>query len=243
MVATFGNTGFLGYPITLALLPHMFTAAILVDQIGMSVILYPSSPIIGSIFGDAEKPNHRPPAFHKKTPHNQMIAKRFRPSDRTLNALAFFRSPLFVAMVIGGAVRAMPWPDAITQSQAMQPAGKVVVKCLDYLGQGTIPLIMLSMGASLRPRSAHASIGPILLASGFKLLLAPLAMWVFLRGVGVSGQVLTAGVMLAGMPTSVMSSVLSKHHDMDGDFAVGVVFITTVLSALTIPMWITLTGH
>ena len=50
LVGAFGNTGFLGYPITLALFPHQFTAAILVDQIGMGIALFVSAPILGALF-------------------------------------------------------------------------------------------------------------------------------------------------------------------------------------------------
>jgi predicted permease len=251
MVSAYGNTGFLGYPITMALLPHMLTAAVLIDQIGMSIILYPSAPIIGSFFGVsqkeqsllANKESQHTPHVKAKTTAPPSHAKGFRPSERTRNALAFFKSPLFIAMTIGGLVHVIPWPHAITHSSQLKPIGKVVMDCLGLLGQGTIPLIMLSMGASLKPRSAKNAISPILLASCLKLLLAPLAMLVFLKALGVTGAILAVGVLQAGMPTSVMSSVLTRYHDMDGDFAVGVVFITTVLSALTIPMWITLIGH
>ncbi len=48
------------------------------------------------------------------------------------------------------------------------------------------------------------------------------------------------GVLEAAMPTAVMASVLSGQNDMEGDFAVGVVFVSTVLSAVTIPLLLTL---
>ena len=41
------------------------------------------------------------------------------------------------------------------------------------------------------------------------------------------------------MPAAVMASVLAGQNDMEGDFAVGVVFVSTVLSALTVPLLLT----
>jgi predicted permease len=37
------------------------------------------------------------------------------------------------------------------------------------------------------------------------------------------------------MPTAVMASVYAAQNDLDGDKAVGIVFLTTVLSAVTVP--------
>ncbi len=37
-----------------------------------------------------------------------------------------------------------------------------------------------------------------------------------------------------------MASVLAGRNDMEGDFAVSVVFVSTVLSAVTLPLLLTL---
>ena len=77
------------------------------------------------------------------------------------------------------------------------------------------------------------------LACGCKLLVGPLAMWGLCRLLGLGSEVRMDGVLEAAMPASVMASVLAAQNDMEGDFAVGVVFISTVLSAVTIPLLLT----
>jgi malate permease and related proteins len=238
--AGFGNTGFLGYPITLALFPPLFTVAVLVDQIGMSVPLYMSAPLIGGAFGGTNGSD---------SPGDNGTARR--------DAAAFFRSPIFLSMVIGGAIRVIPWPDALRESVPAHEVCGIVNQCLVYLGQGTVPLILLAMGAALRPsafRKPEPASGsadtrsagrgdvflPLAAVTGLKLVVMPMVMWLFLRLVGVRGDMLTVGVMLSAMPTAVMSSVLTRHYKMDANFAVAAVFITTVLTAVALPLWVAL---
>lgn len=226
LCAAYGNTGFLGYPITLALFPHQFTAAVLLDQIGMSIPMYVGSPLVGAALGGPH-------------PSAADAAPRRTAAD-------FFRSPIFLSMVIGGLLRLIPWPDAVTHNAGGREVGGILDHCLLYLGQGTVPLILLSMGAALRPSSFKRNgakggmLMPIILASVLKMIALPLVMLMVLRLAGVHGSMLTVGVMLGAMPTAVMSSVLAREYGMDADYAVGVVFVTTVLTAVALPIWVTL---
>jgi predicted permease len=54
--------------------------------------------------------------------------------------------------------------------------------------------------------------------------------------VGYSGELLALGVLQAAMPSSVMGSVLCEESHMAGEYAVSVVFATTILSAVTMPL-------
>jgi predicted permease len=263
LVAAFGNTGFLGYPITLALFPRQFTINILADAIGMGMVLFTTAPLIGSILGDKARdaPGTDIEASATLSASPAIAGRGSRPSTAAPAPppprdtwTSFFRSPVFVAMVAGIAIRLLPWPDAVRHYAPLDAIGGVVGKCLGYLGQATVPLILLSLGASLRAgtrptptpslkgrESTPLNGAPsIALACVFKLVLMPLLMWTLLRLLDIRGDTLTVGVMLAGMPSGVMSSVLSRYYNLDGDYAVEVVFITTVLSAFTLPIWILL---
>lgn len=214
LTGAFGNTGFLGYPIVLALLPHEFPVAILLDQFGMSILLYLLTPLLGGLFGPA-------PA---------------RPGETRQAILRFLRSPLLLSVVVGMLIRLVPWPAALTHAPAARAAGGALMQCLGYLGQGTTPVVLLALGVALRPGAARAYVTPLALACALKLLACPLAMWVFARALGLHGDLLSVCILLSAMPTSVMASVLSGQHDLAGDYAVGVVFVSTVLSALTVPL-------
>jgi len=48
LVGVFGNTAFLGYPVTLSLLPRQFPAAVLLDEFGCVIALYSSQDVNAS---------------------------------------------------------------------------------------------------------------------------------------------------------------------------------------------------
>jgi len=100
--------------------------------------------------------------------------------------------------------------------------------------------VLLALGVALRPGAVRGRTAPLLVACGCKLLLCPMIFWGVCRLLGVGGEVRMDGVLEAAMPTAVMASVLSGQNDLEGDFAVGVVFVSTVLSAITVPLLLTL---
>ncbi len=216
LVGVYGNTGFIGYPLTLALVPSQFPVSILIDQIGMNIPMYLSAALLGAQSGGSQGANGRRAAI-----------------------LRFLRSPLFGSLVLGIALRLVPVPPALVGVPLVRALGEVVGKCLEYLGQGTIPIILLALGVALRPGAAGGQAGPMALACGCKLLVGPLAMWGLCRLLGLGGEVRMDGVLEAAMPASVMASVLAAQNDLEGDFAGGVVFVSTVLSAVTIPLLLT----
>ncbi|BDI29085.1 malate permease [Capsulimonas corticalis] len=213
LVGTFGNTGFLGYPITLALLPHQFPTAILIDQFGMTVPLTIAAALIGSLYGSAQTQEGASAAL-----------------------LRLLRSPILPALALGLLAHFLPAAHAFLAS----PLGQILDKTLGYLAQGTTPLVLLAVGLALRPEAAGKNVLPLLLSCTLKLLISPLIMLPLSRLFGLRGDLLTISILLAAMPTSVMSSVYSAHHDMDGDYAVATVFVSTLLSALTIPWMLSL---
>lgn len=216
LVGVYGNTGFIGYPLTLALFPNQFPVSILIDQVGMNIPMYLSAALLGAQSGGGEGAGGRRAAI-----------------------LRFLRSPLFASAVLGIALRLLPLSPALGDVPLLRALGDVVGRCLEYLGQGTTPLVLLALGVALRPGAAGARVGPMALACGCKLLVGPVAMWALCRLLGLGGEVRMDCVLEAAMPASVMASVLAAQNDLEGDFAVGVVFVSTVLSAATIPLLLT----
>ncbi len=215
IVGVFGNTAFLGYPITLSLLPREFPATVLLDEFGCVVALYLIAALIGGAFGS----------------HG---------GDWRGAMQRFARSSLFLSMAAGLVVRLLPWPHGLSALPAFSGLGGVLCQCLSYLSQGTTPLILLSVGVSLQPRAALDAPGAALLPCLLKLIVCPLAMCGACHLLGLHGDLLRVGVLQASMPTSVLASVLCAQNDMEGALAGGVVFLTTVLSLVTVPLMLSL---
>ena len=133
-------------------------------------------------------------------------------------------------------VRLLPWPQGLSSLPVLAVLGGVFSHCLASLAQGTTPLILLSVGVALQPRTALAAPGAALLPCLLKLIVCPLAMWGACRLLGLHGDLLRVGVLQAAMPTSVLASVLCAQSDLEGPLTVGVVFLTTVLSLVSLPL-------
>ena len=214
LVGVFGNTGFIGYPLTLALLPAQFPTAILLDQFGMTVPMYFLAALVGAQYGGGG-------------------------ADRREAIGRFLRSPMFLSAILGLALRLVPIPLGLAALPAARAVAGVLGKCLEYVGQGTTPLVLLALGVSLRPGAIRGRTAPLVLACAVKLLVTPLVMWGLCRVLGIGGDVRADGVLAGAMPTAVVASVLCGQNDLEGDFAVGVVFVSTVLSAVTVPLLLT----
>ncbi len=219
MVGVFGNTSFIGYPLTLALLPRQFPETILLDQFGMTVPMYLAAAWLGAQFGGAQAAG--------SGGQRQAMTR-------------FLRSPIFLSAILGLVLRQIPVPPALEGLPAFREIGAMLGKCLETLGQGTTPLVLLALGVALHPGGVRGRTGPLLLACGCKLLLCPILFWIICRGIGVGGLVRMDGVLETAMPTAVMASVLAGQNDMEGSFAVGAVFASTLLSALSVPLLLTL---
>ena len=228
LVGVFGNTSFIGYPLTLALFPRQFPLTILLDQFGMTPWMYLTAALAGAYFGST----------HHGCTHYGSHVQNNSPGHWAAIA-RFFRSPIFLSAVLGLGLHSLPVPAALSQTPSLRVLGGIVRQCLGYLGQGTTPLVLLALGVALRPGAALKQPGPLLLACGSKLLLCPLLVWGLCRLLGIHGEVRADTILEAAMPTAVMASVLAGQNDLEGDFAAGVVFTATVLSALTNPMLLT----
>lgn len=210
LVGVFGNTGFIGYPLTLALFPHQFPAAILMDQFGMSLPMYLLAAVVGGRLGSGDG-------------HGAAIGR-------------FLRSPIFWGALIGLGLHAVSLPPALSHLPLLEKLGTIGMQCLGYLGQGTTPLVLLALGVALRPGAALKQPFALGLACAAKLVLSPLMVWALCRALPLHGEVRAETILQSAMPASVMASVLAGQNELEGDFAVGVVLATTVLSAVTIPL-------
>ena len=216
LVGVFGNTGFIGYPLTLALFPRQFPTAILLDQFGMTLPMYLTAAIVGARLGGGDGSGG----------HGAAIGR-------------FFRSPIFLSAVLGLGLHSLPIPPALSHVPTLRDISAILMQCLGYLGQGTTPLVLLALGVALRPGAAWKQPSALLIACGTKLLFCPLLVWGLCRAFGIGGEVRADTILQTAMPTAVVAAVLAGQNDMEGDFAVGVVFAATVLSALTIPLLLT----
>lgn len=122
----------------------------------------------------------------------------------------------------------------VTQWQVPEPFSSVIAT----MSPATSPLAMIVIGLMLsRSNIQEALKNPILyLASAFKLLVVPIVITLILKAFGVSGPALVIPVMMISMPTASYVAMFSANYGNDAKFASQIVFLSSLLSMITIPV-------
>lgn len=115
---------------------------------------------------------------------------------------------------------------------------EVVLTPLRIMGNATIPLAMLIMGYLLSGLKINWRMldRDLALVCVCKLLLSPLVAYLLMLSLNLDPVVRMVVLMQAAMPSMSSTPVLVEKYGGDGEFAVTAVFLTTMLSVITIPL-------
>ena len=115
-----------------------------------------------------------------------------------------------------------------------------VVQCFDIIGGGTVPMSMLVVGASLGSISAKQALSDwrVYVVSFVRLIVSPLVTWLVLRLFIHDEMLLGVSVILAACPTAMIATALAIRGNRDEAYASQIIFVSTVLSAVTMPLMI-----
>ncbi len=113
-----------------------------------------------------------------------------------------------------------------------------VNKAIGSVANTATPLALISIGASFEGKKALKKMKPTLLASFIKLILLaglflPLAVFF-----GYRNQELMALLVMLSSPTTVSSYIMAKNTGNDGILTSSIIVLTTLLSSLTLTLWI-----
>lgn len=112
-----------------------------------------------------------------------------------------------------------------------------VERPMEILGAATLPLTMLYAGLMIDVRGLGALWREIGYVTVVRLGLSTLLGLGLAVAVGLDGDVLHTVVIMAGMPTAMMSLVLGTRYGLRSDVLAGAVVVTTLLATLTLPAW------
>ena len=118
----------------------------------------------------------------------------------------------------------------------------IVGQMVDYVGNLTSPMAMLIIGSALAKLSLRTVFGDwrVYVLCAVKLVAIPLGLWVLLRGVLTHDLMLTTLILARAMPAATNSTILCYRYGRDGSLASGCVFLSTLLSLVTIPLVLTM---
>lgn len=139
--------------------------------------------------------------------------------------------PLLHATIVAAAMNAMglDLPDEVFKPLAM-------------LGDATIPVALVLLGAQLANTSLVADLGRIGLAVFIRLLVAPMAGGLLVMVLGMTSLSGKVSLVMSAMPTAVFASVLATEFDLEPEFVASAVLVSTVLSVFTVGAVLSIVG-
>jgi predicted permease len=109
-----------------------------------------------------------------------------------------------------------------------------IVRAVNVLGDAAVPCMMLVLGLRLSQTVVKGRLGPIALATGVRLVIAPLIAFPLTAALGLTGLARDVSIIEASMPTAVMAGVLATEFGGDAEFVTAVILVSTVASALSL---------
>jgi predicted permease len=109
-----------------------------------------------------------------------------------------------------------------------------VQRAVGLLSDAAIPAMLIVLGMQLRGGWRRVPLAPWSMAVGLRMLggamAALLLAWLF----GLEGAARQAGILQASMPSAVLCIILAAEYDLEPELVTSVVFMTTLLSPLTL---------
>jgi predicted permease len=139
--------------------------------------------------------------------------------------LEIARNPLIVSCVIG-----------ILLSVTHVGLAPAVDRTLDVLGQASLGLALLAIGAGLSLDSVRGRVREIVLSSVLKLAVMPALTALLLLAVGVDGAPAAVAILFQAAPTATNSYILARQLGGDAELMAGIITVQTVCAAVTLPV-------
>jgi predicted permease len=109
---------------------------------------------------------------------------------------------------------------------------------ITLLSDAAVPMMILVLGMQLERAARPERPLVVVAAVVVSLVLTPLVAIGIAHLVGLRGAAFQAGVLQTSMPTAVITTILAVEFDVVPDFVTSVVFVSTLLSPITVTLMI-----
>ncbi len=118
-----------------------------------------------------------------------------------------------------------------------------VERAVGILSQASVPGMLALLGLKLAEASLRVRWRPLLLATGIRLVLAPLIAFPMAALLGLTGTTFQVAIVESSMPTAVLANALATQFNSDAEFTSAVTLVSTLASIVTLSILIAiLTG-
>jgi malonate transporter and related proteins len=127
---------------------------------------------------------------------------------------------------------------AFSQAEMTLPATLDAI--LELLSRASLPLGLIAVGAGMRLSGLGHARGHLWYGVSVKLLVLPAIAWFLGRAAGLTGLWFDTALLLAALPHSTVAYLLAVRMGADGQVTANQISVTTLLSMLTLPLWLAL---
>ncbi|HIJ68742.1 MAG TPA: AEC family transporter [Deltaproteobacteria bacterium] len=110
----------------------------------------------------------------------------------------------------------------------------LLMRPIKLLGDAAIPVMILVLGMQLERAVKPARLRLVGLAVGLRLIVSALLGLLLAQFLGLGGAARQAGVLQSAMPVAVVTTILAVEFEVEPAFVTSVVFLSTILSPLTL---------
>jgi len=150
----------------------------------------------------------------------------FRGSLKRLVRLPAFYAVVLAIIVVGFSI-SIPGP---------------LMRGIELAGTGAIPVMLVVLGMQIADLKGIGRVWLAFPASVIRLVLAPIVALLLARWLGLTGLSRSTAIIEASMPTAVIATILATEFSVRPGLVTSTVVLTTLLSAVTLPLVITILG-
>lgn len=121
------------------------------------------------------------------------------------------------------------------------PIPVLIKRSFDLMGQGSSPVQLFAIGLLLSGQQFKVNRGALFNIAS-KLLVQPAAMWGLAILLGVTGVFRREMILLGALPTASMIAAFAEEYSVDIDETDSTILISTVLSIVTLGIFVALTA-
>ncbi len=107
---------------------------------------------------------------------------------------------------------------------------------LEFVRNGMISLALITLGVQLSRTKLHIRNKDAYIASLIRLLGGPVIAFILIKIIGFSGVIAQTLMISTSVPTAVNAALIAVEYDNHAEFSSQTVLISTILSAVTLPI-------
>ncbi len=140
-------------------------------------------------------------------------------------ALSVLKTPALLAL-----------PPALFFARAGATIPLPLERMIALLAAAMIPVMLVALGVQLASSQGLRLERDVWLASGVRLLGAPLVAAVLAWGLGIESLSRATAIVQSGMPAAVLTSIIALEYDLVPDFVTSTVLFSTLASVFTLTL-------